>query len=90
MSICDHAEKQFGVLGSKDCEESALRRSDECSHGGLGVAVITVWECELRKGAQLEEKLDALAEEARNAGELKKIREGENRQKQGGGKKRKG
>ena len=59
------------------------RHRDEVTNAhleALGWHVITVWECELRKGAQLEEKLDALAEEARNAGELKKIREGQNRQ----------
>lgn len=41
----------------------------------LGWHVITVWECELRAGSQLEDRLDALAGEIRYAGEVKKIKE---------------
>lgn len=46
----------------------------------LGWTVITVWECELRIGSRLEDRLNALAEEIRSAGEVKKIKEGESRQ----------
>ena len=37
----------------------------------LGWQVITVWECELRKNAGLNERLDALADEIVRAGEIK-------------------
>ena len=37
----------------------------------LGWHVITVWECELRVGLQLEDRLDSLAGEIRYAGECK-------------------
>ena len=41
----------------------------------LGWTVITVWECELRKNAGLNERLDALADEILRAGEVKSQRE---------------
>lgn len=41
----------------------------------LGWHVITVWECELRVGSQLEDRLDTLAEEIRHAGEVRKVKE---------------
>ena len=41
----------------------------------LGWTVITVWECELRKNAGLNERLDALADEIRMAGDVKRQRE---------------
>ena len=41
----------------------------------LGWTVITVWECELRKNAGLNARLDALADEIVRAGELKSQRE---------------
>lgn len=43
----------------------------------LGWHVITVWECELRGESILASRLDALAEEIRYAGVLKKIKEGQ-------------
>lgn len=48
----------------------------------LGWHVITVWECELRAGSQLEDRLDALAGEIRYAGEVKKIKDMNMRQSQ--------
>ncbi len=59
------------------------RHRDEVTNAhleALGWHVITVWECELRTGSQLGDRLDALVEEIRSAGEFKKIREGEKRQ----------
>ena len=43
----------------------------------LGWHVITVWECELRGRSIVASRLDALAEEIRHAGELKRIKEGQ-------------
>ena len=45
----------------------------------LGWTVITVWECELRKNAGMNEKLDALAAEIVLAGKVKSQRETEKR-----------
>ena len=45
----------------------------------LGWTVITVWECELRKNAGMNEKLDALAAEIVWAGTVKSQRETEKR-----------
>ena len=45
----------------------------------LGWTVITIWECELRKNAGVNEKLDALAAEIVRAGEVKSQRETEKR-----------
>ena len=45
----------------------------------LGWTVITVWECELRKNAGMNEKLDALAAEIVWAGKVKSQRETEKR-----------
>ena len=46
----------------------------------LGWHVITVWECELRVGSQLKDRLDALAEEVRQAGEVRKAKDLNKRQ----------
>lgn len=46
----------------------------------LGWHVITIWECELRKNTQLEVRLDSLAEQIRNAGEAKKVKNLDKRQ----------
>ena len=46
----------------------------------LGWAVITIWECELRNSSQLDERLDALAEEIQCAGEVKRVKDMNKRQ----------
>jgi len=46
----------------------------------LGWTVITVWECELRNSSQLDDRLDALAEEIQCAGEAKRIKDMNKRQ----------
>ena len=46
----------------------------------LGWTVITVWECELRNSSQLDDRLNALAEEIRNAGEVKRVKDMNKRQ----------
>ena len=50
------------------------RHRDEVTNAhleALGWHVISVWECELSMGSQLEDRLDALAEEIRFAGKCK-------------------
>lgn len=46
----------------------------------LGWTVITVWECELRNSSQLDERLNALAEDIRYAGEVKRVKDMNKRQ----------
>ena len=46
----------------------------------LGWTVITIWECELRNSPQLDERLDALAEEIRKVGEAKRVKDINKRQ----------
>ena len=46
----------------------------------LGWTVITVWECELRNSSQLDDRLDALAEDIRYAGEVKRVKDMNKRQ----------
>lgn len=47
----------------------------------LGRHVITIWECELRPGVQLQNRLDNLAEEIRHEGDLKMVLEDERRRR---------
>ena len=46
----------------------------------LGWTVITVWECELHNCSQLDDRLNALAEEIRYAGEVKRVKDMNKRQ----------
>ena len=46
----------------------------------LGWTVITVWECELRNSSQLDERLNALTEDIRYAGEVKRVKDMNKRQ----------
>lgn len=46
----------------------------------LGWTVMTIWECELRNSSQLDERLNALAEEIRYAGEVKRVKDMNKRQ----------
>ena len=46
----------------------------------LGWTVITVWEYELRSSSQLDDRLNALAEEIRYAGEVKRVKDINKRQ----------
>ena len=41
----------------------------------LGWTVMTIWECELRNSSQLDERLNALAEDIRYAGEVKRVKD---------------
>lgn len=80
---CRYATRPKSNVAFWEAKIARNRHRDEVTEAhleALGWHVITVWECELRKGSQLEDKLDVLAEEIRYAGELKKIKEGEKRQ----------
>ncbi len=46
----------------------------------LGWTVITVWECELRNSSLLDDRLNALAEDIRYAGEVKRVKDMNKRQ----------
>lgn len=46
----------------------------------LGWTVMTIWECELRNSSQLDDRFNALAEEIRYAGEVKRIKDMNKRQ----------
>ena len=46
----------------------------------LGWTVMTIWECELRNSSQLDDRLNALAEEIRNAGKVKRVMDMNKRQ----------
>ena len=46
----------------------------------LGWTVMTIWECELRNSSQLDDRFNALAEEIRYAGEVKRVKDMNKRQ----------
>ena len=46
----------------------------------LDWTVMTIWECELRNSSQLDDRLNALAEEIRYAGEVKRVKDMNKRQ----------
>ena len=46
----------------------------------LDWTVMTIWECELRNSSQLDDRFNALAEEIRYAGEVKRIKDMNKRQ----------
>ena len=88
---CRYATKPKTNVEFWDAKIARNRHRDEVTTAhleALGWHVITVWECELRGKAEAASKLDALAEEIRYAGELKKIKEGEKRQTKEAAKKR--
>ena len=75
---CRHAVKPKSNVEFWETKIARNRHRDEVTAAhleALGWTVITVWECELRKNAGLNERLDALADEIVRAGELKSQRE---------------
>ena len=79
---CRYATKPKSNVEFWEAKIARNRRRDEVTDAhleALGWHVITVWECEMRTASQLEDRLDALADEIRYAGELKKVKEGEKR-----------
>ena len=80
---CRYATKPKTNIEFWETKIARNRRRDEVTTAhleALGWTVITVWECELRNSSQLDDRLDALAEEIRYAGEVKRIRDINKRQ----------
>lgn len=79
---CRYATKPKTNVEFWETKIARNRHRDEVTNAhleALGWHVITVWECELRKYAGVNEKLDALAAEIVRAGEVKSQRETEKR-----------
>ena len=75
---CRHATEPKTNIEFWKAKIARNRHRDEVTTAhleALGWTVITVWECELRKNAGLNARLDALADEIVRAGELKSQRE---------------
>lgn len=75
---CRYATRPKSNAEFWDAKIARNRHRDEVTAAhleALGWTVITVWECELRKKAGVNEKFDALACEIVRAGELKGQRE---------------
>ena len=80
---CRYATKPKSNVEFWETKIARNRHRDEVTNAhleALGWHVVTVWECELSTGLQLDDRLNALAEEIQCVGELKKIKEGEKRQ----------
>ena len=77
---CRYATKPKSNVEFWETKIARNRHRDEVTNAhleALGWHVITVWECELRGKSIVTSRLDALAEEIRHAGELKRIKEGQ-------------
>ena len=77
---CRYATKPKSNVEFWETKIARNRHRDEVINAhleALGWHVITVWECELRGKLIVASRLDALAEEIRHAGELKRIKEGQ-------------
>ena len=75
---CRYATKPKSNVEFWELKILRNRHRDEVTNAhleALGWHVITVWECELRTGTQLTDRLNSLAEEIRYAGDLKKDKE---------------
>ena len=71
---CRYATKPKTNIEFWETKIARNRHRDEVTTAhleALGWTVITVWECELRNSSQLDDRLDALAEEIREAGVAK-------------------
>ena len=68
---CRYATKPKSNVEFWETKIARNRHRDEVTTAhleALGWTVITIWECELRNSSQLDDRLDALAEEIREAG----------------------
>lgn len=75
---CQYATKPKCNVEFWELKIQRNRHRDEVTNAhleALGWHVITVWECELRTGTQLTDRLNSLVEEIRYAGDLKKDKE---------------
>ena len=80
---CRYATKPKTNVEFWETKIARNRHRDEVTTAhleALGWTVITVWECELRNSSQLDDRLNALAEEIRNAGEVKRLKDMNKRQ----------
>ena len=80
---CRYATKPKTNIEFWEAKIARNRHRDEVTTAhleALGWTVITVWECELRNSSQLDDRLNALAEEIRNAGEVKRVKDMNKRQ----------
>ena len=80
---CRYATKPKTSIEFWETKIARNRRRDEVTTAhleALGWTVITVWECELRNSSQLDDMLNALAEEIRYAGEVKRVKDMNSRQ----------
>ena len=80
---CRYATKPKTNIEFWETKIARNRHRDEVTTAhleALGWTVITVWECELRNSSQLDDRLNALAEEIRNAGEVKRVKDMNKRQ----------
>ena len=80
---CRHATKPKTNIEFWETKIVRNRHRDEVTTAhleALGWTVMTIWECELRNSSQLEERLNALAEDIRYAGEVKRVKDMNKRQ----------
>ena len=80
---CRYATKPKSNVEFWETKIARNRHRDEVTNAhleALGWHVITVWECELRNSSQLDERLNALAEDIRYAGEVKRVKDMNKRQ----------
>ena len=80
---CRYATKPKTNIEFWEAKIARNRHRDEVTTAhleALGWTVITVWECELRNSSQLDDRFNALAEEIRYAGEVKRIKDMNKRQ----------
>ena len=80
---CRYATKPKTSIEFWETKIARNRHRDEVTTAhleALGWAVITIWECELRNGSLLDDRLDVLADEIRCAGEVKRNKDMNKRQ----------
>ena len=80
---CRYATKPKSNVEFWETKIARNRHRDEVTTAhleALGWTVITIWECELRNTSQLDDRLNALAEEIRYAGEVKRVKDMNKRQ----------
>ena len=80
---CRYATKPKTNIEFWETKIARNRHRDEVTTAHLEAldwTVMTIWECELRNSSQLDDRLNALAEEIRNAGEVKRVKDMNKRQ----------
>ena len=80
---CRYATKPKTNVEFWETKIARNRHRDEVTTAhleALGWTVMTIWECELRNSSQLDERLNALAEDIRYAGEVKRVKDMNKRQ----------